>query len=126
MCEQCEANTETLIRNVIPGWHLLRATRNGDYMEKGDWGLVNINDPAFYWKTIPVCSDSPSFNRVKCEIEEALQSTPDIMFRFCEDLKKSGYTIEQGNIAAWLTHRMALAISKCEHAHLYMTEERND
>jgi hypothetical protein len=124
MCEQCEANTEILVRDVIPGWHLLRATRNGDYMEKYDWGLVNINDPAFYWKSPPVYSDSPSFNRIKCEIEEALESTPDIMFRFCEALKEAGYTIEQGNIAAWLTHRMASALNQCELSYLYMTEER--
>lgn len=52
MCEQCSANTVTL-GEVFPGWDLVRATQDGNFMKKGDFGLVTSNDPDYYWKEEP-------------------------------------------------------------------------
>ena len=46
MCEQCSAATLTL-GEVLPGVALVRATRAGRYMQPGQYGLVEQNDPFF-------------------------------------------------------------------------------
>lgn len=58
MCEQCVAKTD-LYRGpdkdeVLPGWYLIRATQDGDFLKKDDWCLVKINDPDFWWQVTPV------------------------------------------------------------------------
>jgi hypothetical protein len=53
MCEQCCAQVDSW-GEILPGWSLVRATRDGNYMKKGDWGLVEVNDPAFIFSTTPI------------------------------------------------------------------------
>lgn len=52
MCEQCIARTNSW-GEVLPGFALIRATADGSIMERGDWGLVQMNDPSFYWPSTP-------------------------------------------------------------------------
>jgi hypothetical protein len=52
MCEQCVAKTETFL-DPIPNWWLVRATDDGHVMKKGEWGLVQCNDPDFVWTVTP-------------------------------------------------------------------------
>jgi hypothetical protein len=53
MCEQCL--TAPLIRhNVLPGWHLLRARREGNAMKLGEWGRVRLDNPDFIWSGRPL------------------------------------------------------------------------
>lgn len=52
MCEQCCAETETYLE-VIPGWVLVRATKDGMEMLKGQWGLLQRDDPDFIWTVTP-------------------------------------------------------------------------
>lgn len=47
MCEQCSAETETICEDLLPGWALVVATKDGDMMKAGDYGLIEINDPTF-------------------------------------------------------------------------------
>jgi len=55
MCEQCSAATDSYGETeVLPGYYLSRATRDGLWMEDGDWGLVECNDPTFIFQTTPV------------------------------------------------------------------------
>lgn len=53
MCEQCTADT-IFFGSPLPGWFLVRATRDGWFMKKDDWGLVRSNDPDFYWQATPL------------------------------------------------------------------------
>ena len=53
MCEQCSAKTYSF-GEVLPGWSLVRATRDGLWMKADDWGLVRMNDPDFVWSTVLV------------------------------------------------------------------------
>jgi len=39
---------------VLPGYFLVRATKDGWIMQKGDWGLVRQNDPDYWWSLTPV------------------------------------------------------------------------
>lgn len=50
MCEMCEAATELFEEKPIEGWFLVRASRNGEYMFKGDLGLVHVNSPLIFWQ----------------------------------------------------------------------------
>ena len=52
MCEQCVARTNSW-GEILPGFALLRATAEGDQMSKGNWGLVQCNDPDFVWGMTP-------------------------------------------------------------------------
>jgi hypothetical protein len=58
MCEQCIAMTKLWKEPIIPGWWLVQATRDGDYMKKDEFGIVMINDPSFVFKTIPQVIES--------------------------------------------------------------------
>jgi len=60
MCEQCCAATITW-PNVLPGWHLVRARRDGHEMKVRQWGLLRCNNPEFIWSTTPE-KDGDSFN----------------------------------------------------------------
>lgn len=53
MCEQCSAKT-VLYGELLTGWYLVRATQDGLYMKKDEWGLVECNDPTFSFMTTPV------------------------------------------------------------------------
>lgn len=57
MCEQCMAETESW--DILPGIALVRATADGSYMKKGQWGLVICNDPFCIWDKIPI----PDYSR---------------------------------------------------------------
>lgn len=50
MCEQCLVNP-LYFGEVVPGWFLIRARRASDDMKVGEWGLVQVNDPAFTWSS---------------------------------------------------------------------------
>ena len=58
MCEQCVAKTVMYVghnsQEVLPGYFLVKATENGNYMNRGDWGLVRCNDPDYIWSINPV------------------------------------------------------------------------
>lgn len=58
MCEQCNAATSMFAlslenQEVLPGYYLVRATRDANILKKDDWGLVCCNDPDFVWSVTP-------------------------------------------------------------------------
>ena len=73
MCEQCMAETD-LWENVLPGWHLVRANKDGRVMEKGDWGLVIQNDPTFVFETTPI--KDPTAKMTDKEIDALPKDSP--------------------------------------------------
>lgn len=61
MCEQCEAATVYYSKNedadkFLGHWSLIRATKDGMFMENGDWGLLECNDPDFTFTDTPWAS----------------------------------------------------------------------
>lgn len=53
MCECCSAEVDEW--NIGPlGWVLCRATSDGNLMKKGQWGLVESNDPTYIWTPKPM------------------------------------------------------------------------
>ncbi len=55
MCEQCLAETKMYNdeKEVLPGFFLVRATKDGQFMKTGDWGLVMGNNPSFLFSSTP-------------------------------------------------------------------------
>lgn len=49
MCEMCESAADSLKEDVLPGLHVVRAARDGEYFPKGFYGLVQVNNPMLYW-----------------------------------------------------------------------------
>ena len=41
MCETCEALCKTWNTSIVPGWFLVLATKDGDVMKEGEFGLSN-------------------------------------------------------------------------------------
>ena len=78
MCQQCTTNAISF-GEVIPGWFLMRARRDGNTWKRGQWGLVWSNDPSFTWTTTP--TPSPVFGMTDNEEEawfEANEGTPEM------------------------------------------------
>lgn len=54
MCLQCVTEAEIFANDpddceVLPGYALVRATKNAPEWAKGEWGLVRCNDPDLIW-----------------------------------------------------------------------------
>lgn len=52
MCEQCVAQT-AYYGEPLKDIGLFRATQDGSIMKKGQWGLIEINDPFVVWTSTP-------------------------------------------------------------------------
>ena len=52
MCEQCLVNP-VYFGEVLPGYNLARARRDGNDWKKGEWGLIKCNDPTYRWMSVP-------------------------------------------------------------------------
>lgn len=52
MCEQC-LTWPVSFGQPLPGYTLMRARRDGNEWMKGEWALIECNDPTFRWKTTP-------------------------------------------------------------------------
>lgn len=142
MCEQCSAATtlylgEPPTEEVLPGYALVRATKDGWMLKKDDWGLIRVNDPDYWWSVTPVEdpyfgmtdeqidaseADDEPFNRAASHLDMALAGrTPGELqetsayprfedaIRLYEAAKKVGYSYEKdGQFAGWLCHRLAV------------------
>ena len=55
MCEQCIADTVLIggEKEVLPGWFLVKAQKDGHSMKAGNYGLVVCNDPSFIFNIEP-------------------------------------------------------------------------
>lgn len=138
MCEQCLAKT-MLWKNVLPGWHLVRATQEGSYMQEGDWGLVICNNPSFVFRTRPIkdpfagmtneeinninrdkfSSELSLFeSKVNAFAQELFESQDPIYasnnyIRLYEAMKKAGYDMEiHGRAETWLACKIADFLDK--------------
>ena len=93
MCEQCCAETETYLE-PFPGWWLVRATKDGMMMAKDQWGLVESNDPSFFWTVTP--EKNPMYGMDEESIPDSdpiwdsFDSWTEKVYVFMEQFDKSG------------------------------------
>lgn len=66
MCEQCSAGCKTYNKKIFDKYFLVVATKDGDVMEKGDYGLVVCNDPEFLFENIIEIVDTRGNPGLEC------------------------------------------------------------
>ena len=110
MCEQCMAKTRVITRNILGEWTLVRATKDGMHMKKGQYGLVRCNDPDFIFDgpiefdpTYNMTDDEINnmskaddrqwrkFNRWYDKIETCFNAPFELGYQFVIECKKKGY-----------------------------------
>lgn len=117
MCEQCTAKTVDY-GSPLPGWYLVRATVDGWFMKKDQWGLVRQNDPDFCWNPTPIpdpykgldedddCNLSrfldKDFLKGYEEFWPELQASPKAGYELIVACEKSGYEQKSGSVEYWL------------------------
>ena len=129
MCEQCNAKTIIYVKEntnyVLPGYILVRATQDGREMKKGDWGLVDCNDPDFIWSVTPVCDPDDELTDEQIDAlpedcyqayEKASKNLHDALDKGCFDycarlgeaMRKAGWNPDNDGIGAfWLCNHIA-------------------
>lgn len=70
MCEQCLADTVGW-ENVLPGWHLIQARKDGELMKIGEYGLVKMDNPVI------IFSEKPIKDPYGCMSDEEIDSLPE-------------------------------------------------
>jgi hypothetical protein len=134
VCEQCQAETKTY-GQVAPGWWLIQATKDGDAMKSGDFGLVRINDPEYIWPATLVLTEDPGFGlehddaawdaataahsdqrdrfvEGACELMPHLDGTPASGYNLVLRCMDAGYTKKCGYFHMWLAGRVAQVIAR--------------
>lgn len=132
MCEQCV--TDCLhYGQVLPGWYLIRAQKDGNLMKIHQWGLLRCNDPDFVWTVDPIVDITYGMS------DDQVDALPDDQWnlyrkfsnsaeKFEQSLKgdiRSGYSLykaclEAGydpevdgyNLSHWLLHSLAVRVSE--------------
>jgi len=99
MCEQCLVNPLEF-GEVFPGFWLMRARRDGDSWKKGQWGLVECNDPTYVWYSTPGSTeklwDYPD------EFPQAFDADPVSGYRLVKAAMTKGYDPDEGGFMPWL------------------------
>lgn len=138
MCELCTAKTEYL-GSPLPGWHLSRATKNGDWMRKGQYGLTISNDPAYVWNDAPEVTPlaelagrkKPFEKRSKKEqaviaryrtavyrFRDAFsEGHPVYGWRLIEAMRKVGFTPDKGGFEFWLFEHLGRHLARYAKKH---------
>lgn len=125
MCDQCNAKV-TFFGEPMPGWYLMRATRDGIVWKAGEWGLVSGDDPDFRWSSTPTPSvlfgvhddseqerwlqaneGTPQYERElsgpPADFSAALLTEPGRGYRLVVAAMQRGYDPEEsGDFASWL------------------------
>jgi len=106
MCEQCVAevmNFGKISNNII----LVRATKDGHTMKKGNWGLVNMNDPFLIFKHTP--KSSLEDEDLTDSEEEFLEINTDLCFinGYTREIIEEFYKSERSSFALWLHDKIA-------------------
>jgi hypothetical protein len=128
MCEQCEAATVD-IGEVVPGFYLVRATRKGHLMLPGQYGLVEQNDPSFFWSSsmTPDPGDDSSDEAAARAYENDLDAVKELElepaqgYRLVEAALRAGYqlagTPNGEGFYSWLHRRCVELVRTYEEAH---------
>jgi len=125
MCLQCSAKARVVVKDIIPGYTLMRATKGCEKIvgapawPKGWYGLVQCNDPDFIWEGKPIADPTEGltgdqinalpeapFSRFHylCEaIEKQFVTDPMTGYQFVQACKKAGYKPKRDglNVVMW-------------------------
>lgn len=87
MCEQCEAQALMWNGEVVPGYRLIQAQKDGMYMKAGWYGLVECNDPDFIFSANPTkepCADlsDEAWEQISAEMQQAEDDWIDKVHEF--------------------------------------------
>lgn len=75
MCEQCIAEAVMVREDIVPGYHLVRATKGSDHWPADHYGLVVVNGPLVTWEGLPETPD-PLFGMSDDEIDSLREDDP--------------------------------------------------
>lgn len=75
MCDQCTTEALRYGDEVLPGFSLMRAQKEGTRWHAGHWGLVECNDPTVTWTSKP--QPSPVYGMTDEEEEEWFKKHED-------------------------------------------------
>jgi len=150
MCEQCVTDAQFFLlkedgsidsyKNLLPGWALFQAAKDGCDMEKGEWGLVQCNNPDFIWSVDPIpnpyyelsaaeekkASENPAnkkqyklFTDRVNEFAESLNTPyPVVAWRLVDSAKKMGFDPNaNGLLRFWLFHRLGMWVKEHKPIH---------
>jgi hypothetical protein len=112
MCEQCVANAHAWI-DILPGWWLVRAHKDGNEMRAGQWGLMHCNDPSLILATDPRTAEHEDC----CAHEmftglDGRQIYSGYWFSILEAAKTVGYGNDDGTLESWLMQRICKLVSE--------------
>ena len=118
MCEQCVAEARDW-GEVLPGWTLIRASRDGNTMKADQWGLVSGNDPDFWWTVTPRprppegSADGRAWSLDADEFEKTLVTDPATGYLLYSAAREAGYAGEGGvRFGFWLFARLGEHLAK--------------
>lgn len=103
MCLQCLVNPISF-GEPLPGFFLMRARRNNDAWGKGDWALVECNDPTFIWKDTPI--RIKEFWDVPDRFYNSFDADPMTGYRLVQASVVKGYDVKTPFIP-WLFNYLA-------------------
>lgn len=109
MCEQC-LTWPISFGEPLRGFWLLRARRDGNDWKKGEWGLVQCNDPTFIWKTTPVVGSDKVFPYTD-EFANAFDCPPTVGHALVTAAVERGYKLDTPFLS-WLYFYLADWIAK--------------
>jgi hypothetical protein len=148
MCLQCSTEAVSYKTQVVPGYWLMRATKDAWPEEpkewrKDRWALVRCNDPEFVFDVMPI--PDPEFGLSEEDADklpnDACMPFLDALGKFRDDFylpamngyelveacKKAGWKddADHGTVMSWLFHRMGVIV-RDEVPYPHDTEEEDD
>lgn len=130
MCEQCVTSC-VVWRDVLPGWTLMRAQKDGNIMEAGQYGLLRCNDPDAVWTGAPQIeppegrpSEWGDYVDGIGEFKEALVLRPEVGWELTKAAMERGYSSdEHGLLSFWLWDHLAKCMKQSWPRHHGTNEE---
>ena len=128
MCEQCVTDASMVVPDIIPGFSLMRANKDGQHWKNGWYGLVESNDPSIVFEgpllrdeTAGMADDEinallgdenivlDAFLTAGEKFGEALELDAYTGYRLVAACIKEGFNPkEDGAVQFWLMHHMAI------------------
>lgn len=120
MCEQCLADMQLVISDILPGFALYKANQDGGRLKSGNYGLVECNDPSFIFSVTPEREPNECegdswckwVDKVNIFEDQLLDSVTDFkgVYRLIRGCYEIGYKDEDGRIGIWLFNYLATKI----------------
>lgn len=128
MCLQCMTKARMIVKDVLPGYGLVKATVGHEDWPKGWYGLVRCNNPDYIWEGKPLMDPTfymtdeqinnlsskgeradREFFRLVEKMEPQFEESPELGYALYTACKKDGYNEKKHGyrLMPWLVHHMA-------------------